>query len=277
MPRIKIEEKHTYSHLDVALLGNIRSANIVAPFGTFRWHEPAYPVQGSAEDERIGRKIQTTDILVEGYITLDNTPISTVPATGYPSLLYYWNGYIQQLLTVLPADNFEWNIDFNNLTMPIRHMVVEFYDDEFYEGTAAEQGVYLSDWYKNLVIQTTSQSTDYPSVQQQVLRESTSYTGRFRILRDTIYWIDLKDKKSIHVNYSLPYKRNVSFDAAGSDPTNSHVYLLFIGPTNALFDYRDVGFGHFVNRTLPMGGPNIEIPPIIADLDFTVKLKYIDV
>ena len=131
MPRIKIEEKHTYSHLDVALLGNIRSANIVAPFGTFRWHEPAYPVQGSAEDERIGRKIQTTDILVEGYITLDNTPISTVPATGYPSLLYYWNGYIQQLLTVLPADNFEWNIDFNNLTMPIRHMVVEFYDDDF--------------------------------------------------------------------------------------------------------------------------------------------------
>ena len=78
MPRIKIEEKHTYSHLDVGLLGNIRAANVVAPYGTFRWHEPSYPVQGTDEDQRIGRKIQTTDILVEGYINIDNTPLSSL-------------------------------------------------------------------------------------------------------------------------------------------------------------------------------------------------------
>lgn len=276
MPRIVVEDKHTYSHMDVGILGNIRSTSVVAPFGTFRWHSPSYPVQGTDEDERVGKKIQTSSILVEGYLCVDNTPIPSIPATGYPSLLYYLNGYIQQLLMISPADNFEWSMDFNNLKFPIRHMVVEFYDQDFYQGTAAEQGVYLSDWYKKLVIQSSALSTDYPSVRQEVLRESTSYTGHFKILHDTIYWLDLKDKKTIHFNYAIPYKRNVTFDAAGADPSNSHVYLLFIGPTNPWFDYNDRGFGQFLTNNLTGGGPNIEIPPIVADLDLTCKLKYVD-
>ena len=270
MPRIVVEDKHTYSHMDVNILGNIRTTSVIAPFGTFRWHAPAYPVQGTDEDQRIGKKIQTSSILVEGYLSIDNIPISSVPSTGYPSLLYYLNGYIQQSLTVLPADNFEWDMVFNNLKVPIRHMVVEFWDQDFYRGTAAEQGVYLSDWYKNLVIQSSALSTDYPSVRQEVLRESTKYTGHFKILRDTTYWLDMKNKKTIHFNYSLPYQRNVSFDAAGSDPANSHVYLLFIGPTNPWFDYNDHGFAHFL-----LGGlnTNIDVPPVVADLDLTCKLK----
>lgn len=274
MRRIPVEEKHIYSHLDTPLFGNIRTGNIIAPTGTFRWHNPVLPVQGTGQDQRIGRKIRTMNVVVEGYITLDNrSDPNGVPAGGNPGYWYYYNGFYEDFI-----EDFEnTRIPFRNLslTIPIRHMVVEFKDEDFYEGTDQEKSTYLTEWYKNLVIQTNNVSTDYPSVQQSVLRESTPYTGRFTVLKDVIYWIDNVEKTQVHFNYTLPYNKVVNFEADGSDATNSHLYFLFIGPTNPLFDYRNRAFGTWLTSSVNNVN-NADIPPIIADIDVTTKVKYLD-
>ena len=228
MPQIRIEDKHKYSHYIANIFGNIRTTNVVANSGTFRWFTPVLPVQGTGNDERIGRKIYTENILVEGFLNFQLSPDSV---NNVNSVMDYFNGYMQYYIQQLVPDNYEWNMLFNKITIPIRHMVVEFYDEDFYNGTVGDQGVYLASWFKSLHIQTTNSSTDLVSVQQDIKRESTSYTGRFKILKDTTYWLDPVEKHSIHFNYSLPYKKNINFEADGSDATNSHLYFIWVEVT----------------------------------------------
>ena len=72
--------------------------------------------------------------------------LNTRPAKdiNYPNLLDYFNGYMQQFITDTPPENFEFNMDWQKLVIPIRHMVVEFDDEDFYEGTQADKGTYLN-------------------------------------------------------------------------------------------------------------------------------------
>ena len=269
-PRIRIEEKHTYNSQNNFIVGNNRSTAISAPVNNFVWFTPYYPVTGTDENNRIGRKIQSQSIGVEGYLNLNTRPASSA---NYPSLLDYYNGYMQQFVTDTPPDNYEFNMDWQKILIPIRHMVVEFDDEDFYEGTQAEKGTYLNAWFKNLVTQSMGVTTNLPSVQQSTLRESTPYTGRFKILKDTMYWLDFKDKHCIHFNYQLPYKRSITFDADGADPTNAHLYFLFIGPIQPIIDYGNLGFGEWINNS----GTETQVPPTVATINTTLKLKYIDI
>lgn len=269
-PRIRIEEKHTYNSQNNFIVGNNRTTTISAPVNNFVWFTPYYPVTGTDENNRIGRKIQSQSIGVEGYLNLNTRPASSA---NYPSLLDYYNGYMQQFIESTPADNYEFNMDWQKILIPIRHMVVEFDDEDFYEGTQAEKGTYLNAWFKNLVTQSMGVTTNLPSVQQSTLRESTPYTGRFKILKDTMYWLDFKDKHCIHFNYQLPYKRSITFDADGADPTNTHLYFLFIGPIQPILDYGNLGFGEWINNS----GQETQVPPTVATINTTLKLKYIDI
>lgn len=269
-PRIRIEEKHTYKTANNFVVGNNRTGVIAAPINQFIYFEPYYPVAGTDENNRIGRKIQTQNIGVEGYLNINTRPASN---SSYPQFLDYFNGYMQQFMTDTPADNYEFNMDWQKVLIPIRHMVVEFDDEDFYKGTQAEKGAYLTAWFKNLVTQSMATNANYPSNQQSTLRESTPYTGRFKILKDTMYWLDYKDKHTIHFNYQLPYKRTLNFDAEGSDPTNSHLYFLFIGPTQPLIDYCNLGFGEWINA----GGEDTQVPASVAQVYTTIKLKYVDI
>lgn len=269
-PRIKIEEKHTYNSVDDFITGNQRLTQVASPATNYVWFEPTYPVAGTDENNRIGRKIQSQSIGFEAYLTLN-----TLPQTEdtYPNLLDYFNGFMQEFVAATQPDMYEFNMDWQKLLIPIRHMVVEFDDEAFYDGTNGEKGVYLNNWFKNLVTQSMATPENLPSIQQATLRESTPYTGRFRILKDTMYWLDYKDKHSIHINYQLPYKRTINFEAQGSDPTNCHLYFLFIGPLNPLLDYGNLAFGEFLNGS----GADTNIPPNVARIYSTIKLKYIDV
>lgn len=269
-PRLRIEEKHTYNTHSNYIVGNNRTSNISAPLNNFVWFTPYYPVAGTDENNRIGRKIQSQSIGVEGYLNLDTRPAKDI---NFPHILDYFNGYMQQFITDTPTENYSFNMDWEKISIPIRHMVVEFEDDEFYDGTIADKSVYLSSWFKNLVTQSMTPDINYPSIQQSTLRESTPYTGRFKILKDTMYWLDFKDKHTIHFNYQLPYKRNITFDADGSDPTNSHLYFLFIGPTQPLIDYANLGFGEWINNS----GQDTQVPPQVALVYTNIKLKYIDI
>lgn len=269
MPSITIEEKHTYQNQNNFIVGNNRTTNVTAPVNNFVWFTPYYPVLGTDENNRIGRKIHTSYIGVEGYLLFNTRPANA--NSNYPALSDYFNGYMQQFIADTPPESYEYPTTWQNLVVPIRHMVVEFDDEDFYDGTQADKGTYLSNWYKSLVTQIAPTSY-YPPNQQSTLRESTPYTGRYRILKDTTYWLDFKDKHSIHYNYTLPYKKNVNFEADGSDPTNTHIYFLFIGPTQPLTDYGNLGFGDWLNTP----ANDTAVPPVVATIHNTLKLKYTD-
>lgn len=275
MPRLLIENKHIYSHVSTPILGNIRQDQVISPVGVFRWHEPTYPAQGTGVDGRIGRKIQSESILVEGYLQLENTITADEPAAGNPTIEYYVNGYLQDYMAICEPNNYEYDVQNNSISIPIRHMVVKFKDSKFYRGTDADKGNYLMSWFKSLFIQSTGAPTHFPSVQQDVKRESTPYTGEFKILKDTMYWLNAKDKQQVHFNYELPYKHIINFEADGGEPTNSHIFFLWIGPVNPIFDYRNRAFGMFLNNQF---GTVLDIDknPIVAQVDATFKLKYID-
>lgn len=262
MPRIKIENKHIYNSTTSIIHGNISRNQWYNLPGIFTNYEPEYPVQGTDEDERIGRKIQSEFISEEGFLTLNLQSIEN-------SLLDYWTTFINSEMAALQPD-FEFPVNNYSLSIPIRHMVVEFYDEDFYNGTLEEKATYLSDWFENLFIQ--SGLFTLPSNQMKTLRESTPYTGKFKILKDDIYWLDLNKKHTIHFKYKLPYKRTINFDAAGSDPTNSHVFSLWIGPTNSWLDYNNRTFGAYLDNT-----SDITATPPVAHLDTTMKLVYIDI
>lgn len=268
MPRIRIEDKHTYSTQNNFIVGNNRTTAISAPVNNFVWFTPYYPVAGTDEDERIGRKIQSQSIGVEGYLNLNTRPSRD---QSYPNIMDYFNGYMQQFVTQTEPNSYEFNMDWQKISIPIRHMIVEFDDEAFYKGTQAEKGTYLANWYKNLVTQSMGVATNLPSVQQSTLRESTPYTGRFKIHKDTMYWLDFKDKHCIHFNYQFPYKRIINFDADGSDPTNSHLYFLFIGPIQPTIDYANLGFGEWVHSSSETG-----VPAQVCSINTNLKLKFID-
>lgn len=268
-PRLRIEEKHTYNTKDSYLVGNNKVSDITSPLENFTWFTPYYPVAGTDENNRIGRKIQSLSIGVEGYLNLQTHEASD----SKTYILDYFNGWMQEYINETDPNSYSFNMDWQKISIPIRHMVVEFDDEEFYNGTDSEKALYLKDWYKNLVTQSMEQSSYYPSLQQSTLRESTPYTGRFKILKDTMYWLDFKDKHMIHFNYQLPYKRTITFDADGSDPTNTHLYFLFIGPTQPLLDYSNLGFGTFINSS---SNPTTT-PAEVARINTNLKLKYIDI
>lgn len=266
MPRIKVEEKHIYTSYERFIVGNIANDSVVQTIANFRSVEPVYPVQGTDENNRIGRKINTQFLSEEGFITLDNY-------AQIDSLSDYWNGFIQEQIHDLQPDSYEFPVNNLSYTIPIRHMVVEFEDEVFYNGTEAERGIYLSAWYKQLVIQSLELPTLVPSVLTDTKRESTPYTGRFTILKDNMYYLDPKSKREIHFKYKLPFKRTVNFeDGAGSDPSNVHVFSIWIGPINPYFDYFNRAFGSFLIDT-----PEINNPPRVAYVNSTMKLQYIDV
>jgi hypothetical protein len=48
---------------------------------------------------------------------------------------------------------------------------------------------------------------------------------------------------------------------------------LFIGPTQPLIDYANLGFGDWMNSS----GEDTQVPPQVANIYTTLKLKYTDI
>lgn len=275
MPNIRIEDKHTYQNYSTNLAANSRFQSMPSPTDVFSSHTPYYPVLGTDESNRIGRKIYATNIHHEGFIML---PLQSGEDNGTePSLwnrltiLDGWNGYQQDLNARLSPDNYEFPSGKTMFSLPIRHLWIEFYDEEFIKGTTAEKAVYLMRWFNALSIQIGPDVNDIPSVQTKMLRESTAFTRQFKILKDTIYWLS-PDKPVVHFNEDLPYNKTFSFGAEGADPSNAHIYSLWIAPTNPRMDLFNYGFGQWMNNTTL----NSNQPFIVANIRGNIKLKYTD-
>lgn len=300
-PRIHLEDKHTYFttpqrelYTRLANVGN--SVDFIPQIVV---NVPKYPIAGTDQDERIGRKIHSTSIMSEGYIRLNNQTGVYVDAlnTFVPIWRAFYEkqredsdyqipGYLGRKALAMDQNppqgdilgNSEGGYYFNplleNFDISIRHFVVEFKDVGITALNNSELVDYLRLWYENLVIQV---SDGAPSNSMQILRESTPYTGQFRILYDKVHHLT-RSNPTIHYSYTIPYKRNLNFDAEGAEiPTENVVLELFVPAWNHSIDFGNLDFGNYLYTfmTSAVHTPNVNISQ--GYINSTIKLKYIDI
>lgn len=290
MPKIAIEQKHTYNSNGYALLGSdtnqFQSAdNIQIQFLT-------YPDLGTDENDRIGRKIRSDYITYETYYSMNNN-YSYAKSIGR-----VYDDYIKAATAAEQQDDVNVPegyiaVDYLNsvqrpLDFTIREMFVEF-DRDFFSFDRLNSGnitrqqfteeiqYKLHDWYEQLVIQTGID--DYPSNKNQVRRESTEYTGNFNIIKEKI-WHFNHLQPTHHEFDTIKYVRNMNFepkpDSAGQQyltaPSDKVLVRMWIGPYNYFIDYGNLGFSVYINSLDdPDGAINV------CQIKSTMKLSYTDV
>lgn len=271
MPRAKIEQKHIYNNTSQIINGifredtNITNENINANIVYVT--RPSYPIQGVEDNQRIGRKITSTSLVIEGFIHLFNwAPASTED----PSMYEVFNEYITESSQTEPLIRETVNL----MRASIRQFVVEV-DTDFVIGLTDDQikRKFLS-WFHELVVYTDTGTQ--VSNRTFVKRESTSYTGQFRILHDTQYILSQKSP-NVHFQLNIPYKRDLNFDGIGASlPTNKVVYLLTFGPTSVRRDYINYGFSQYVLTNVNEIG-TADKNFYVAQSSCNVKLNYLDI
>lgn len=273
MPRIQIEDKHTYNSVNTPIFGCRRDSFISThnnDSANSRWIvqylEPTYPVTGTDESNRIGRKIYSSSLCTEGFLKLYNMIDNANINTMYDIFtIHNSDEYTAAVAQTTPQQQ-PFNTNEQALDLSIRHMFVEF--DDICPGT--DFNTYFFDWFVRTYIQTGT--NQLPSNRTQMLRESTMYTGSFNIIYDKVHHLSLRNPV-VHYKEVIPYKRTMNFDGTGSGaPTGKKIYELFIGPTNLWTDYGSFSLGQWISNESTKLTPNI----YVAELSSTLKFKYTD-
>lgn len=157
--------------------------------------------QGTAEDQRVGNKVYMKFLHFTYSLGLSGASLTTNLPHG----------------------------DLADLFLRFRVMVVKFENE-----MSSQQ---LVEWFRTTYIYfktMTVGALTWPcqSVHQTKLRESTPYTGRFKILYDKK--LKMGKKKTVKVsNISIPIKQNLNFENTYNkvtDDTFKNIYAIFIGP-----------------------------------------------
>lgn len=266
MVRIKIEEKHIYTSREFDVSGNPSTTGMPQIGQVINFVPILYPEAGTDEFNRVGRKISSKSLVFEGFVRLRNGNVANSVGDLY-------DGFITDIIAQSGwGTNYEFNTDDQPLDISLRHMLVEF-DHNFVENPSAGDlvaNMWL--WYNTLHIYTGDQAVT--SNRSMVLRESTAYTGQFNILYDKIHHLDLRHP-IVHFKDTVSYKRELNFGSSTTNlPSNKIVMDVWIGPTNVYVDYGSNAFGSFINQTF-LQDPTFD--PLIARIDSTLKLSYVDV
>lgn len=271
MPRAKIEQKHIYNNSQQILSGIFRSGtnisnNDINPNIVYVTR-PTYPIQGVEDNQRIGRKITSTSVVIEGYISLFN---HDTEVQNSPGAYEVFNEWVTSTKATRPLNEPCVNL----LKVGVRQFIIEV-DPDFVAGlTPADLQHKFLRWFNDLVIYTDSSSTQVAN-STFVKRESTSYTGQFKILLDKHYILSQKSPQ-VHFQHTINYKRDLNFDGTGSPlPTNKVLYMLTFGPTNVMRDYYNHGFSLYLTANQNEVG-NVGSLFYVAQCNCNVKLNYID-
>lgn len=114
-----------------------------------------------------------------------------------------------------------------------RIMVVKF------QKTMSEQDI--ADWFKATYIYFNTAANNlsiFQSIHQTKLRESTAYTGKFKIMYDKK--IKMGRKKNVKMcNIPIKINQNLNFENTNNHSTDDnfkHIYGIVIGPCNNVLD-----------------------------------------
>lgn len=287
MPRIKIEDKHTYSSVNMALGGRMsrNDINIFDP-DMIQANFPTFPAPGTDENNRIGRKVTTSSISWETFLCLNNSISQNVNNVKTIGQWYrVWADTIDA--GILNDENLFFPSEFGNMTkiepitVSIREFVVEF-DLEFFQDYVDGDVVdsadvnfrqLLANWFYNLVIQ--NGTTPNASNRTLIKRESTGYTGQFTILYDKIHYMSFS-KPQLHIKETIPYKRTLNFNSGNAAilPSNKLVCHFFVGPSSVYVDYGNLTFGDYLGLSV-LGNNASRL--IVCQIYETLKLKYVDI
>lgn len=198
--------------------------------------------QGSSESQRIGNKV-------------------------YMKFLHFT--YAINLVgdTIITHLNYGTNAD---MFMRFRVMIVKFADDMTI--TRNE----IVNWFRATYIyfktKTLQNGSVVPiqSVHQTKLRESTEYTGKFKILYDKK--IKMGKKKTVKIsNISIPIKQNLTFDNTTNQCTDgnfNNMFAIIIGPSCNQLDLDCVGADKVYNWN--------GVTRYIANTKAVLKWEYYD-
>lgn len=208
--KISVEDKHKYinfaiqpirvNKLDSSKADDNGFCIGVSNLALFELTDNVTIAQGTAEDERIGNKVfmkfihWTIDLWLDGNNLITNFPHGTL----------------------------------TDLFGRFRIMVVKFQDQ------MSEQDIV--DWFKTTYIYFRKAGTGdislFQSVHQTKLRESTTYTGKFKIIYDKK--IKMGRKKNVKMcNIPIKINQNLNFDNTTNHATDDNfkfIYGLVIGP-----------------------------------------------
>lgn len=277
MPPLHAEGKHTYKNSKFDLYGAANySTSAYNQYNTdvakcIAYVYPNYPVTGTDENNRIGRKIQTTSIVCEGFLSLNNANLS---AEDENTVYENYGRYVSEIWQNL-NDEMSPNVEIMDtmeqpLKVAVRHMFIEVEPETFDTTTDLTLSEALWDWFNTLNIW--SGSDTISSNQQQVKRDSTRYTGTFNIISDDLIYLSLH-KPFKHYTKTITYKRNLNFDGTGSTfPSNRVLFEIFIGPTNVYIDYGNEAYGTW----LVTGDNYNDINQKAVTIRSTMKLNYLD-
>lgn len=201
---IPIEDKHQYYDtyyqpgyllkLDQTTGAGLqpRQDNIIHVFDTNR----IKIAQGTDEDQRIGNKVMLKTI--QTNINFRFLPLTLITDFGHGDLI--------------------------NLYMKFRLMTVHF-DDSMTRADIAE-------WFRATYMPTAYGDGDITMVmsnQVQNLRESTPYTGKFKIIHDTVFSLS-KDKCNLNTSLLLKPNKQITFndtnDITNEDFQNTYTFII---------------------------------------------------
>lgn len=208
--KISVEDKHKYinfpnqpirvNKLDTTKTDDNGLCIGVSNLALFELTDNITIVQGTNEDERVGNKVfmkflhWTIDLWLDGESLITNLPHGTL----------------------------------TDLYARFRIMVVKFQDQ------MSEQNIV--DWFKTTYIYFkkagTNDTSIFQSVHQTKLRESTPYTGKFKIMYDKK--IKMGRKKTVKMcNIPIKINQNLNFENTTNHATDDnfkYIYGLVIGP-----------------------------------------------
>lgn len=252
---IPLEQKHVYDHA----AGNGEATIMVYPTSTtvepfygntvtadnirvlFNSNEAITIPQGTAENQRIGNKVQIKHIDLTTYIWLNG---ATMIAKFSHS----------EAITT----------SFNFRIMCVKFKEIQDRAD-------------LAQWYRDtfiyyrLVNVAGGAQVPFQSNWMDKMRESTPWTGSFTILYDKKFTMG-KDHSTTQMNIRIPIKQNVNFDNTSNQPTLNqyinNIYCFLIGPSNNYLDCDCISQDKMKQETF--------IASALGYSNTNIKVKYYD-
>lgn len=136
----------------------------------------------------------------------------------------------------------------------------------------------IARWFRETYIYTRNisitQGGNYPQQSNWVdkMRESTPWTGSFKILKDKKFTLD-KEHTVAQLTYDLGFNTNVNFDNTSNNPTANqyinNIYTFIIGPSNNFLDMDAVSQSKVESFATPVTATFI--------LEGNIKYVYYDV
>lgn len=131
----------------------------------------------------------------------------------------------------------------------------------------------IKDWLRNTFVYITSNSTyNLQSCHQSKMRESTEWTGRFKILYDEKFKIDKKNSVKFDTIH-IPFSKNITFTSSSStapkDYDINYIYAIYIPPAWIKIDWDYETAKMFANTSASTKYK-------IANVNSCLKFEYYD-